>query len=103
MPGVVIYKCPDGVNYSLHSDRRDCPVVTQAIQLGAGGGTRTRYLGSHGRFVTEAEAASLMGTPAAVALADEGTTVDRNRLLSIGVAAFALVLILLLLAKRRRK
>lgn len=103
MPGVVVYKCPGG-GYSLYPDRRDCPGMgpggTVSIDTGGSGTTRiaTRFLGARSKVVDSAELASLYfpATP-------KPDVLNRRRLILIGVAGFALVLVLLLLARRRKR
>lgn len=102
MPGVVVYKCPDGKNYSLYSDRRDCPRVSaiDGGNLGGSGSTRvaSRFLGSRTKTVSQEELASVyhLATP-------EPEPLNRKKLVVLGIAGFSLVLLLLLLARRKRK
>ncbi len=100
-PGVFVYVCPDGVNRSLYSDRRDCPGYASganvAVDVGAGGGARSRFLGARGRFVPLSELAPTLGpTPEVPAL-------NRNRILMLGIAGFSIALLLIFLARRRKK
>lgn len=95
--GIVVYRCPDGIHYSRYSDLRDCPARSPiGVDLGATG-DRTRFLGSRGRAVTSyADLGIVTETP-------EPETLDRKKLLGIGIAAFAVVLLFFILARRRKR
>jgi hypothetical protein len=100
MAGVRAYLCPDGKTVSLYSDRRDCPLATSSVALGAGG-TRTRFLGARGFYITEEQAADLRHAPAAT---PKPLPLDIGRLLLRGAAvALAAWIILLLLRRRKRR
>jgi hypothetical protein len=95
--GVVVYYCPDRKHISRYSDLRDCPTSPISLDLVAGG-TRTKFLGSRRRVLSPDDPliAELVETP-------EPEALDRKRLLGVGIAAFALVLFLLLITRRRKR
>jgi len=103
-PGVRVYMCPDGVNRSLFPDLRDCPGMKTGptgIELGTSERAGEQFLGyvPHPRSITitDAELAAMSGgnvTP---------EPLNTRKLLGIALGAFALLVILILLSRRRKR
>jgi hypothetical protein len=74
-----------------------CVPITRAIDIGLAGGERTRFLGSHRRDEV------LAALEADAVTAAKPASLDTRRLLMLGLGAFLLLVILILLAKRRKR
>jgi len=101
MPGLNIVECPAGTRGPLGGGRyaynlAGCipdPILAGALATGE----RTRFLGSHARLALVEE------VPVGFPETAEPPALNRKRIIGIGIAVLAGVLILLLLKRRKKR
>lgn len=101
MGGLNIVECPKGTKGPIGGGKYAYTIegcVPDPIDLGAlAGGSRTRFLGSHARLTLAEE------MPSGFVETAEPPALNRKRIIGIGLAVLAGLLILLLLKRRKKR